>query len=96
MNDNTKARVYIPTAVENAIVRTVKNRMADEFGGYTVVEARGGWVNENKELIEEDVQVLEVAGGDETFAQSTAEWIQIHSDETSVMWEVVAQTHGFE
>jgi hypothetical protein len=96
MSDNTKARVYIPVAVEDAILRTVKNRMAEKYGGYTVIEARGGWVDEQKELIEENVQVLEVAGGDETFAQSTADWVQLHSDEDTIMWEVVEQTHGFE
>lgn len=91
----TKARLYVPTAVEEKIVRNVKDHVAKEHGGFTIVEARGGWVNEREELVEETVQVIEVAGMSQPQAEAVAKWIQEKSDETEVMWEITESTFGF-
>jgi hypothetical protein len=92
-----KGRIYIPTAVDERIQRVVKNRMANKFGGYTILEATGGWKPDGQEEVEEEsVRVFEAVGMDETLAQSTAEWVKGQSDEETVMWEVIDTTTGFE
>lgn len=96
MSNNTKGRIYVPKAVSERLKRTLKTHAAQEFGGFTAIDAQGGWMSPNDELIEEPVTIIEVAGMDETKAASTARWLQEKSDETTVMWECVNQTHGFE
>ena len=96
MTTETVGKVVIPTAVEERIARTVKKRAADKFGGFTVYTADGGWMDESGNVGEETVEVVEIAGADETFVQSTAAWVQEKSDETAVMWSVSDETVGFE
>jgi hypothetical protein len=94
-----KGRIYIPTDVDERIQRVLKRRMADEFGGYTILEATGGWKPDGREETEEEnVRVFEADGMTETFARPTAEWVSDHpeTDQDVVMWEVLDTKTGFE
>jgi hypothetical protein len=91
-----KGIIYLPKGIDSKLRTAVKKRAAEEFGGFTMFEASGGWVNERGELIEETVDVLEIAGADETFVRSTAEWLSNRSNETEVMWETIPNSYGFE
>lgn len=93
-----KGRLYLPTEIPDDIRRTVKNHLAEKFGGFTVIEARGGWVNEHEELVEEDVEVLEVAHGAVSTGKMSgmATWVQEHTEQSEVMWEVSNTMVGFE
>jgi hypothetical protein len=91
-----KSRIYLPTGIESSITRTVKSHVATEHGGYTVLEGRGGWKSPAGETIEENVEVLEIVGMKPSVAESTADWVARHSDETEVMWETLQVEAGFE
>lgn len=91
-----KARLYLPTGIDTSITRTVKRHVADKHGGYTVLEGTGGWKSPDGDMIEENVEVLEIAGMKASEAQSTADWVALHSDETEVMWEIQQIECGFE
>lgn len=91
-----KARIYLPTGIDSSITRTVKNHVADKHGGFTVLEGTGGWMSPDGDMIEENVEVLEIAGMKASEAQSTAGWVALHSDETEVMWEIQQIECGFE
>jgi hypothetical protein len=91
-----KARIYLPTDVSDDITSTVKSHVADKHGGFTVLTGQGGWKAPNGDTITEQVEVLEVVGMKPQEAQSTADWVALHSDETEVMWESQQVQAGFE
>lgn len=91
-----KSRLYLPEGIDSSIRRTVKSHVASEHGGYTVLEGRGGWQSPSGETIEENVEVLEIVGMKASVAESTADWVARHTDETEVMWETQQVQAGFE
>jgi hypothetical protein len=57
---------YIPTEDHNGpvneyeravVLATAKRMFAEQYGGYTVIQATGGWMGEQG-LVEEDVDIL--------------------------------------
>lgn len=92
----TQATIMLPTGIDSKVKSAVLKRAADEFGGFTITETNGGWVNPNGELITEPVNKVEVAGAGETWAKSTAQWVAKKTDETEVMWQVTEVSTGFE
>jgi hypothetical protein len=87
--------IYMPKGMDDSVVQAAKNHFADEFGGYTVIDGRGGWKSPDGQLITEDTEVVEVAGMDETRAKSTANWLANRTDETEVMYQTVESAVGF-
>lgn len=102
--DETRAKVVImlPEGVPSDVRDTVLKRLADEFGGFTLTESRGGWVSPDGELITERVTQVEAvrmhdeAKSAESVAKSTAEWVRKETNEHSVMWEVRQVNAGLE
>lgn len=102
--DETRQKVVLtlPVTIPDAVRETVLSRLADQFGGFTLTESRGGWVNPDGELITERVVQAEAIRTAEdqpdarAVAQSTARWVQAKTDEETVMWEVTQTTAGFE
>lgn len=102
--DETRAKavVMLTEGVPSDVRDAVLKRFADEFGGFTLTESRGGWVNPDGELITERVTQVEAvrmndrAKEAETVARSTAEWVRKKTDEHSVMWEVRQVAAGLE
>jgi len=93
----TTAKLVIPSAVDDRTRRVVKQRAADEFGGWTTYDVRGGWVDDDDgDLVEETSEVVEVHGAGETWAKSTAGFIQDKSDQDTVLWSVEETTWGLE
>jgi hypothetical protein len=90
----TTAKMYIPTAVGEDMIESIKMSAALEFGGYTIYDATGGWVNEDAELIEEPVKVLEVVTDDDNMVLLTdrmeafAKRIIDKTDEDMVLYTV--------
>jgi hypothetical protein len=91
-----KSRIYLPEGIDGQIKRTVKNHVAEQHGGYTVLEGRGGWRSPAGETIEESVEVLEIVGMKAAVAESTADWVARHTSEDEVMWETLQVEAGFE
>lgn len=98
MKDANRGRLYLPEEIDKDVKRTVKNHLAETYGGYTVIEGRGGWINESKELIQEDVQVLEVCSDDLTKGnmEGIANWVAKHTNQDCVMWDISQIEMGFE
>lgn len=98
MREDTRARLYLPEEIPSDIRQTVKNQIAERYGRYTIVQARGGWINDAEELVEEDVEVLEVTHGaiSTSKMRGMARWIAQRTDETEVMWDISHTTVGFE
>lgn len=97
-----KVVVMLTEGVPSDVRDVVLKRLAEQFGGFTLTESRGGWVNPDGELITERVtQVESVRMSDDdpdakAVAQSTAQWVQEKTDEHSVMWEVREVSGGLE
>lgn len=91
-----KASIYLPNAVDERVRTTILKRAADEYGGFTIHQTNGGWVDDDGNLIEEPVEIIEIQGANETFAQSTAQWAADKTDEDCILWEVTENKHGFE
>lgn len=96
-------KLFLPKGIDDKIIRAVKNQAAKKFGGYTVVEGKGGWHNKDEnedvefsEIIREDVEIIKIAGCNEEFVQSAANWIAKRSDESEVMWQIAEIKTGFE
>jgi hypothetical protein len=90
------ATLYLPEGIDSKILSSVQQRAAEKFGGFTMVQGEGGWVNDDGKLIHEKVDLIRVAGADEKWVQSTADWVARKSDETEVHWSVTDGNHGFE
>lgn len=89
------SRIIIPTAVPNDIKNTVLEHVANTEGGYTLLEGSGGWLPDGgTDTIEEPVQVLEVDGMPAHKARDIASWIQVHTDESAVLWQSVPVMSG--
>jgi hypothetical protein len=89
--------VYVPTAVDDEILRDVKRRMANVCGGYTVYDAEGGWTDANGRMVEEDVHVVEAYGDGDIQTQKnvhrTASMVRLRSDEDAVAYTVGKHMH---
>lgn len=92
----TQATIYMPHGIDEKVLSAVLKRASDKFGGFTTVEASGGWVSPDGELVKEPVTLVKVAGAGENWAQSTAQWVADKTDETEVMWQVSDTKTGFE
>lgn len=83
------------TCTRAEVVETVLESMADEAGGYTVIEdARGGW-NSDSGLVDEPVDVLTCTLDTRTplkaraFARELASTVDYCTDEESVFYKCV-------
>lgn len=97
-----KATIYVPTDVPTRRRDAIMARLADVYGGFTVSEARGGWVNPNGHLETERVTKVEAIRMDSdtpkasVIAQSCANWLQDHTSEDVVLWETEQVKAGME
>jgi hypothetical protein len=92
----TQATIIVPHGVEDRVKRVVKKRAAEKFGGFTATDGNGGWIDDNGDLVEEKVTEIKVAGADETWAKSTANWVAKKTDEQVVFWRVSDGINGLE
>jgi hypothetical protein len=91
-----KGIIYVPKTVDEQLQTNVRRHVADKFGGYTELDARGGWVNDQGNLVEEPVTVLHVVGASQGDVQGIARWLAAKSDETEVLWEHHKTENGLE
>jgi hypothetical protein len=95
--------IPVPTNVGQNERETVKNRMAETYGGHTTYMARGGWHAPDGRLIGEEVEVITCLADERdghpprAFAEANANWLARNTDEDSVLWFVrQIANHGFE
>ena len=109
--DTAIIRIALPTAVECKGSATgadahdhVREYLADVGGGWTEWVARGGWENDDGELVRERVRMYECAldgreGEPEharMHARVLADELAFITTEDVIMWQVVPASHGFE
>jgi hypothetical protein len=87
--------IYMPHGMDDSVVQAAKSHFANEFGGFTVIDARGGWQSPDGQLITEATEVVEVAGMPNHVAERTANWLANRTDETEVMFQTVESEVGF-
>ena len=58
-----EARLIVPTGADIALsqIDMVRNLLAETFGGYTEINAAGGWVNPEGKCIQEPVKLFDIA-----------------------------------
>lgn len=94
-------RITFGESVGNDILTVVKEKASALFGGYTVLQAEGGWVDEKGNLITENSRVLVIRANDledlevgsrtmtvNEWTQATAKTLKRHSDEDAIMWDI--------
>lgn len=92
-----KARIFAPEGIDSDLMSTVKNHLADKYGGYTVLTGSGAWKNpETGQKVTEEVNILEIIGMKEGQAQSTAKWLADKSQESEVLWTHQEINGGFQ
>lgn len=86
--------IALPKAIDDKLLERVTSNAAEQFGGYTIIEASGGWVSPNGEIIQEPVNLLTIVTEDlddetitpKSWARGTARHVRKESSETSVLW----------
>lgn len=97
-----KVVIYLPESVPTDVRQAVYKRLADEYGGYTLEDTRGGWVDDDGRLItERTTRVESIRNNDDSkqaksVAKSTASWVAKKTDEDCVMWEIQEVQSGLE
>lgn len=87
-----------PDVNDSTVADVIKSRSAREYGGYTVFEASGGWLNNGGRTVKESVKVIEVRAAvtadiePMTFAKVNARYIYRATDESMVMATVDNKT----
>jgi hypothetical protein len=92
----TTLKVYVPDAADDtangSITTAIKRRMADRFGGFTTIDAHGGWVNGNGKLIEEPVTIIQCEAPSDTdkrvlerFVEARCMFVKRMSNEDAVL-----------
>lgn len=77
-----RCKETLPEALTQEVLKEVKSRMSEWFGGYTVSDARGGWVLESGELAEEPVYII--------FSNATDEALKKHKNDFVAFAESIA------
>jgi hypothetical protein len=98
-------KIYLPkNAAESkyrigeSIGKKLRKRFADEFGGYTKYEAKGGWQNDKNELIEETVFVYEVISNnpEDIFIKANCRWLLRNTDEKMILCSIDGKPKRFD
>jgi len=106
ISENRTIRFYIPEQAAHTpdvgdleVIDVIKQRSANEYGGYTTFEGAGGWLSEESYgTVEEPVTVVEVVADANAavkplmFAKVNARYIHRVTDEQMVMATVDNQT----
>lgn len=92
--------IRIPTAVKPRIIDDVKKRLARGYGGYTVYRTRGGWVNDDGELIDEPVVVIEIYHDGEkerlkADMRDLARYVKDGTGEDSIMYVIDGEAYFY-
>lgn len=88
------ALIYIPTAVDDKVLKEVQKSACEKWGGFTVVSGTGGWTSPSGEVITEPVRVVRVVGADSHWAAAMARYVRDNSEESAVLWETVDGESG--
>lgn len=88
-----EARLYLPkkmlwNGIDGSARDHVKTQFALHFGGYTEYEGGGGWLDDDRNLVEEPVWVVEVVGEHvamRAFMAGLAEYVLRNSDQDAIM-----------
>lgn len=72
-----RACLYLPKEASDytETLELIKGHMSRRYGGYTVIDATGGWESESGELIEEPVTIVE------SFADSSMSMVNMEMHE---------------
>lgn len=73
----SKTGGFIDPAIRRDALHNVKAFAAREFGGYTIVESSGGWINPDGDLVTESSIVLTVCVPRETGDDAIAEFAKV-------------------
>lgn len=91
----THYKLFIPKDAANTkyhgittIAKKLQERFADKFGGYTKTESSGGWLNDDRQLIEEKVIVYDIFANnsEDAFIKANANWLLRNTGEDEVMF----------
>jgi hypothetical protein len=101
----THYKIYLPkTAAKKrytkheSVGKKLRKRFANEFGGYTKYQAKGGWQNDKNELIEETVFVYEVISNnpEDVFIKANCRWLLRNTDEKMILASIDGKPKRFE
>jgi hypothetical protein len=95
-------RIYVVDAAGDDVLKVVKEELAGHYGGFTAMPAKGGWVDNDDELIEEAVTVVSAAARSEdaphgsvrSHARALAQYVRDEAGEDAVLWQIVDSNHG--
>lgn len=87
-------KIVLPVDIPDRVRTAVLKRAADRHGGFTIVGARGGWVNDSGDLVREPVEIVRIGGADANWLESTANWVAQKTAEETVYWSVSEGSHG--
>jgi len=65
-----KLEIYVPSSRHpnlKEVTYEIKETFSSMFGGYTVQDVTGGWVNRRGELVEEPIQIIYIYHGETEF-----------------------------
>jgi hypothetical protein len=96
IENNVTIRFYVPKAAWNetawndkSIKQILQKRSCEHFGGFTMIEGKGGWLNNQHDIEKENITILEVLANSKdqamTFAKVNSKFIKNYSDESLVM-----------
>jgi hypothetical protein len=95
-------RITFGESVDNKRLDTIKRKASQTFGGYTLLDATGGWYSSG-EIVEENSRVLVVRGTREDiqddvtipegttleeWTKASARFLKRRSDEDAIMWDI--------
>lgn len=65
---NNTLEIFVPSTLQvdaiadselvDKVIHNVQLQLASNFGGFTTIKAKGGWVAENNQLVIEDVTIV--------------------------------------
>lgn len=91
----TRAHIVVPTAKDGSyeVVESVKETLADEFGGVSVYEGKGEWLSDGYKVSEPHKRIVVTEPNDhdcepiKTLVKWEAEWVKDSLDEDAVLVE---------
>ena len=101
------AKIYLPKgATSDELLTEVQRTVCEEFGGFTMYDARGGWEDEDGEIVKEKVHAIETSvevkehhsrwvteNGMRSTFRKLAKKVINETDEDAVMWVLNGEPH---
>jgi hypothetical protein len=80
-------RLFVPDGKTYMFNREVFNPICREFGGCTVIEAKGGWLNPRATIVREPILIVEVYPDRQRNTNSDRAWFEDQARRICNLWE---------